>query len=64
MGNSILTFITTPIENLQRHIHYTDFASGFDSFEYAQIHNDPGNQEIAKEFPAEATNFFKATGFF
>lgn len=48
---------------LQKSSYYSDLASGFDSFKYTQIHDDPGNNETAKEFPAKATSFSNATGF-
>lgn len=46
----------------QRSSHYSDLATGSDSFKYAGIYNDPGEEEAAEEFPLNAACLFNATG--
>lgn len=34
--------------------HSSHLAGGFDSFEYAEVHNEPGQDQVAAELPANA----------
>ena len=41
----------------------SDLASGFDSFEDAEVDDDPGEEEEAEELPADAPRLLNATGY-
>lgn len=58
------TVITTMHKHiLQKRSRCSDLASRFYSFKYTEVHNDPGEEEIAEEFPPKSTSFFNAIGF-
>lgn len=40
----------------------SDLAGGFDSFKYAEVHNEPRQEEVAAEVPANAAYVLDATG--
>lgn len=42
---------------------HSDLASGFDTFEDAQVDNDPGQDKDAKQLPAQSSCLLNTIGY-